>query len=639
MTEPASGLASPIATAHRTAARVSRAPRWLAAAVAVFACLGLAAAATGPWRGVAAGFQAALVPEGAAQGAVRGLVVGVSIGLLLSARGLARRQHRAWTVAVALSAADTALFVLRDIDVPAAFLAGLLLFCLVYWRAEFYAVAKARRPARAVAAAAIALAVVFAYGVAALSWHASNTNLAWSWAGVLRQAFWGMVGQDVAVPSTDFSREVVAAQTVGSVLILAALAWTLLRPPGSGATSSARDWREAKRLVTAAGNDSLAYFALRRDKRYFFNEQHSAFLAYRAVGGVALVSGDPVGDATDLPALLHDFAAYCRGRAWRMSAVGVGKEARSLWEAVGLKTIYVGDEAIAHPSSFSLEGRAVRKLRQSVNRLERLGYRVEMQRARELDGATRAAIVEVSEIWRGGQPERGFSMALDDVRSIELEDTLFALGRDPDGRLAGYLHFVPVPATGDLSLSAMRRLPDTPNGLNEFLVSSLLMWARERGIERVSLNFSVFGSLLREETPSPASRLTRGALRSADRYFQLERLLNFNRKFDPEWVPRYLAVESRADVPAVALALLRLERLLPGGGVADAEGSGGAAAGSPEEPKAVADRVPAPASVDDAGAQGERDDVLVAGEAVRVQRHDDQHDGRAHGEQQPGPAA
>ncbi|HEY5388107.1 MAG TPA: hypothetical protein VIL79_09430, partial [Thermoleophilia bacterium] len=120
MTEPASGPAHSAEVAQRAPARVSRAPGYIAVAAAVFGCLGLVAAATGPWRGVAGGLQAALVPEGAAQGAVRGLVVGVSIGLVLSARGLARRQHRAWTAAIALSAAATVLFVLRDIDVPAA---------------------------------------------------------------------------------------------------------------------------------------------------------------------------------------------------------------------------------------------------------------------------------------------------------------------------------------------------------------------------------------------------------------------------------------------------------------------------------------------------------------------------------------
>ncbi len=169
--------------------------------------------------------------------------------------------------------------------------------------------------------------------------------------------------------------------------------------------------------------------------------------------------------------------------------------------------------------------------------LDRLGYSVEILRADQLGTETLATIVKVSEIWRGGQPERGFSMALDDVRSIELEDTLFVLGRGPDGQVAGFLHFVPVPATGDLSLSAMRRLPETPNGFNEFLVSSLLFWARDQNVEQVSLNFAVFGGVLRDEGPGAAKRGFRGALRYTDRFFQVESLLDFNRKFGPEWVP------------------------------------------------------------------------------------------------------
>src|SRR5450830_898382 len=395
----------------RRLSSASRVPGLIAAAATVFACLSLAAATTGPWHGVVAGLQAALIPGGAPQGVVRGLVVSVSIGLLLLTRGLARRQHRAWLAAVVLSAAATGLFLLRDIDVPAAFIAVLLLFCLWHWRSEFYAAASARRPALAAAAAAVALAIVFGYGVAALIWHAAATHLSWSWTGVMSQDGWGMIGQDAVVPGSEFSRDLVASLTVGSVLILAAVAWAILRPPRSGATSSDREWGEAQRLVAAAGSDSLAYFALRRDKRYFFDESHTVFLAYRAVAGIALVSGDPVGDPAAVPGLLDHLMAYCRRQAWRVAAMGVGAVMRTRWEDVGLKTIYVGDEAVVRPASFSLEGRSVRKLRQSVNRLERLGYSAGVCRASELDAGTSAAVAEVSEIWRGGQPERGFSMA------------------------------------------------------------------------------------------------------------------------------------------------------------------------------------------------------------------------------------
>jgi lysyl-tRNA synthetase class 2 len=140
---------------------------------------------------------------------------------------------------------------------------------------------------------------------------------------------------------------------------------------------------------------------------------------------------------------------------------------------------------------------------------------------------------------------------------------VLALALDPEGHVAGFVHLAPVPAAHGLSLSTMRRLPDTPNGLMEFVLCETFAWAREHGIERVSLNFAAFGELLRAEGDlCRRQRILRFALGKADRYFQVERLLAFNRKFLPLWEPRYAAFESYSDVPIAALVTLSLESLL-----------------------------------------------------------------------------
>ena len=52
-----------------------------------------------------------------------------------------------------------------------------------------------------------------------------------------------------------------------------------------------------------------------------------------------------------------------------MAALGVAREHLADWHAIGLRTIYIGDEAVVQPARFSLEGRPIRKVRQSVTRL------------------------------------------------------------------------------------------------------------------------------------------------------------------------------------------------------------------------------------------------------------------------------
>ena len=58
------------------------------------------------------------------------------------------------------------------------------------------------------------------------------------------------------------------------------------------------------------------------------------------------------------------------------------------------------------------------------------------------------------------------------------------------------------------------------------------------------------------------ARLARWLLRRLSGPFQIETLYRFNRKFDPDWQPRYLAVEAPEALPQVALATLHAEGLL-----------------------------------------------------------------------------
>ena len=169
----------------------------------------------------------------------------------------------------------------------------------------------------------------------------------------------------------------------------------------------------------------------------------------------------------------------------------------------------------------------------------------------------RSELERVSDAWRGSNVERGFSMAMDDP--FREEETLFAVARR--GRhVGGFLHLVP--SGHGYSLGSMRRDRETPNGLMEYLIVQLLLWARARDAEEISLNFCVFADLLANTPRNRLHAAARTALRAGDRVFQLERLLVFSRKFDPEWRPRYLCVERLSDLPLVGVAYLRVESLL-----------------------------------------------------------------------------
>ena len=109
-------------------------------------------------------------------------------------------------------------------------------------------------------------------------------------------------------------------------------------------------------------------------------------------------------------------------------------------------------------------------MRQSVSRLESAGYKPSSCSRASSTTATAAELEHVSALWRDGAPERGFSMAMDPPLRGARRRQRRRVARDADGAIRGFLHFVPAYGRAAMSLSAMRRDRETPNGLMEFLV-------------------------------------------------------------------------------------------------------------------------------------------------------------------------
>ncbi|TML85760.1 MAG: DUF2156 domain-containing protein [Actinobacteria bacterium] len=102
-----------------------------------------------------------------------------------------------------------------------------------------------------------------------------------------------------------------------------------------------------------------------------------------------------------------------------------------------------GDAGDATGACVSLEGRGSRKVRQSVSRLRAAGYTATAINLSDVDEAAVAELEQVSRLWRGGSLERGFSMAMDSLGSGYEADSVVIVARDADGRIRGFLHFVP----------------------------------------------------------------------------------------------------------------------------------------------------------------------------------------------------
>ncbi|MEV6203989.1 phosphatidylglycerol lysyltransferase domain-containing protein [Streptomyces sp. NPDC051771] len=511
------------------------------------------------------------------------LTAGFASGVftLFLAITMRRRKRAAWILNTVLCGLFLLLFALVmifpevrqhaqnwiSLTLTAAFFAALLL-----GRKEFYAKGDRSNPLLAAVVAVGGLLVTSL--LAALLVTVTNTATGTStflerWRyGVMRLIT--LAADDSRFPAITTPGWVDVVINVMSTLLLFAVLFAAFRSRRAVDPLTEEDEERLRALLDKHGErDSLGYFALRREKSVVWSPSEKAAIAYRVVGGVSLASGDPIGDPEAWPGAIEPWLAEAREHGWIPAVMGASEEAGVIYARHGLDALELGDEAIVETDEFTLDGRAMRTVRQAYNRVKRAGYEVRIRRHDTIPAEEMAELLRKADDWRDGATERGFSMALGrlgdprDGQCVMLECT------DGTGELRALLSFVPWGPKG-LSLDLMRRDRDSENGLMEFMVIELLQRAKEIGITQVSLNFAMFRSVFERGSKlgaGPVLRLWRSLLGFFSRWWQIESLYRANAKYRPIWEPRFMLFEKSADLPRIGVSAGRAEGFLEAPGL------------------------------------------------------------------------
>ncbi len=514
----------------------------------------------------------------------------VAISLLILGSALRRRLRIGWAIAfvfellyAALSALGLFLYwalsgsedpelgdVSRlEIGLIALSIVASLLVALGLWLARRAFPARLRRGSLRAAAATLlgglAAAFVVTFALASLfplSLDGVGEQARWAAAAVIGFGF----NPTVTVGGHAGHHWMAVLAGIMAALALLAAVLVFLRSARRGDFMSAADELAVRALLATNGErDSLGYFATRRDKSVAFAPERSAAVTYRTVASVSLASGDPLGPVDQWPAAIAAWLDDAREHGWYPAVISASEEGARAYVDAGLRAVVMGDEAIVDLESFSLEDKHMRPVRRAVGRVRQAGYDITVRRHRDIPADELAEIGVLADQWRGDEPDRGFSMALNRLADPADGRSVMVLARDAEGRIRGLQSYVPWGVRG-VSLDLMRRDPDAINGLNEALVATLASDGPELGIRRASLNFAMFRGVFsgaERVGAGPFVRIADAVLGLASRFWQLESLYRANAKYLPEWVPRYLCFDSSMALVRVAVAAGMAEGFLP----------------------------------------------------------------------------
>ncbi len=460
--------------------------------------------------------------------------------LLIIAHGLLARLRTAWATAIALLFAGATFSLAKGVDYEEAIICLCVIGLLLVSRRHFYrrgGIFTGRTSALDIVAIFAAVGISMWLGIT-VYWDVDYTNSLW----------W-----DFAYHG-DAPRFLRASLGVAVLLLIVTVYHLVHRTSAIRHLATAAERGRAKALVATASR-AEAHLAQLGDKLFLFSDD--SFVMYGVQGSSWIAMGDPVAsspeDTLDLVWRYKELVDRHRGKP-------VFYQISSDWLPVyldaGFSLIKLGEEAWVDLKTFTIEGGAGRKLRQTFAKAQRSDASVEI--------VTRDKLIpfidelrDVSDEWltTRGTAEKGFSLGFWSDDYMVQNDV--AIVRHA-GRIVAFANIWMTADKSEFTIDLMRHRPHAPPGVMDLLFITLMLEAKAQGYRWFNLGMAPLAGLPQHRLASMWSHLGTLFSRHADRYYNFEGLRAFKSKFNPEWRSKYLAYPGGLSLAQVLIDVVAL---------------------------------------------------------------------------------
>lgn len=479
------------------------------------------------------------------------------IGLILVSRGLWRRQRVAWLMTIALLGVSAVSHVLKGLDYEEAIVATTLLVWLLMQSRAFHARSDGPSLARGLRVLATATIGTLLYGTAGFYFLDHHFSVNFSLVDAVRQTvvMFTQYYDPGLQPITGFGRYFADSIYVFGALTGAYALIELMRPVLERRSATAEMRSRARVIVEEWGNSSLAAMALLPDKSYFFSDAGSV-VAYAVRDRYCLALGDVIGPPADRAAAVAAYTAMCDHNGWVPIFYQTLPDDLPVYRAAGFVQIHVGSEAVVDVTTFALEGKSKKSIRNRIHRLDEDGYSAVVHQPPVSDALMRELRL-VSDSWLGtvGGKEKGYSLGWFLPEYISACPIMAV--HAPDGSVVAFANVVSEYRRSEATIDLMRHLPEAPAGTMDYMFVRLFEWCRDTvGCKTFNLGLSALsdvGGRPDDRIPEKAIHLLYDYL---NRFYSFQGLHDYKAKFDPTWEPRYLVYPAAANLLMVFYALI-----------------------------------------------------------------------------------
>ena len=298
------------------------------------------------------------------------------------------------------------------------------------------------------------------------------------------------------------------------------------------------------------------------DKAVFVDDDRG-FCLYRTIGPYLVVFSDPVVRSLgDRAAFLDALFAFAGELDRRPAFYQMSLDWIPHLHDRGYDFFKLGEEAHVKLDAVTLEGHAGKMYRQILRRAERDGLRFRILQNHEVDTYL-PELRKISSDWLQAKDlaERQFSIGYFDEAYMRRFPCAIVEQAGEPCRVMGFANLLEAPDRGELSVDLMRYRTDGPSVM-DFLIVSLLLHGKAEGYREFNLGMAPLSSVGEQRGAHARERLARLLFQRGEQWYNFQGLRFYKDKFNPEWVPRYMAYQDAWEWP---VAIAYVSALIAGG--------------------------------------------------------------------------
>jgi len=337
-----------------------------------------------------------------------------------------------------------------------------------------------------------------------------------------------------------------------TLAVLAGAVYVAMRARVTFTPASEAEVQRALALHRTVGGNTNPLLIAAGDKSVFFDGSRG-FCLYRTIGPYLAIFSDPVVRSTERRAFLNALFDLAGQLDRRPVFYQISLDWIPVLHDRGYDFFKLGEEAQIHLDRVTLDGHAGKLPRQFLRRAERDGVRFRVAEPGELPSLL-PQLAKISDDWLRTKhvTERQFSIGFFDPAYVVRFPCALVEEISPPHRIIAFANLLEGPNHEELSIDLMRYRSDGPRVM-DFLLVSLFLHGKAQGYRRFNLGMAPLASVGQQRGAHVRERLAHLLFQRGEQFYNFQGLRQYKEKFDPEWVPRYMAYQGAWEWP-VAIA-------------------------------------------------------------------------------------